>query len=249
MKSPDNERLLPRIDQKLARFVKSSGIPPVWVKAWSGLGAHSTDEERLRVCQAIRDAASFSEDKGYFLVCWAAEYLADKETARLPDPLLTLNIYESIKTCTRVLADVLARYGEGKMANLCRTNQEEHDRRREVGRLFFFGPIEDEEAGDATWLNDLLRLLATRIIASKPVESLAYRYQSSDLQVGIAAPGWAIDIESLREVFDKIDSCGWYAACERPYLWLEGAFDGREVYLRILSDTAQEKGWEIWKKP
>jgi hypothetical protein len=249
MKSPGNERLFSRIDRKLARIVKSSALPPVWVDAWSGLGPQSTNEERLRVCQAIRDAATLPGDEGYFLVSWAAEKLADEETARLSDPLLTLNIYEHGKAFQRAFEGVLEGRGESQMANLCRTDLEEHDRRREAGRLFFFGPIEDEEAGDPAWLNGLLRVIATNVIASKPVESLAYRYRQRELHVGFAAPGWAMDIESVRRWFDEIDSCGWYAAAERPYLWIEGKFDGREVFLRIVSDRAEEKGWEIWKTP
>src|SRR5205085_11677491 len=74
MKTTDMERLHPRIDRKLARVARSSPLP-AWHEAWSELGPHSTDEERLRVCRAIREAGALSEDAGYFLVSWAAEKL------------------------------------------------------------------------------------------------------------------------------------------------------------------------------
>jgi len=267
MKSTDTQRLHPRIDRKLARVARSSPVP-AWHGAWSGLGPHSTDEERLRVCRAIREAGALSEDAGYFLVSWAAEKLADDEVTRLSDPLRTLNIFEGGRVFKRILGDLLEGHGEAGMANLFRTNPEEHDRRREAGRLFFFKP-DDQGKDDATgWLDGLLRAVAAKVIASKPVAGLAYRYcpDAFVLQLhvclpagadGPAATGWAVDIDSLREAFDKIDGCGWYAVPaedgERPYFWIEGKFAGREVFLRLLPDVAEaageRKGWEVWKKP
>jgi len=60
-------------------------------------------------------------------------------------------------------------------------------------------------------------------------------------------------IEKLRKVFDKIDGCGWYAAPsedgEDAYFWIEGKFDSREVFLRLLPDAATErKSWQVWKR-
>ena len=268
MKSTDTERLHPRIDRKLARIARSSLVPPAWHGAWSGLGPQSTGEERLRVCQAIREARTLSEDAGYFLVCWAVEKLADDEVSQLSDPLRTLNVFECGQAFDRILGDLLERHEEALMAALLRTEPDEHARRREIGRQFFF-MLDDEGKDDAKgWLDGLLRAVAAGVVASRPVESLAYRYCPDqfvrELHVrppagvaGPAVPGWAIDIERLREAFDKIDGCGWYAVPagpgESPYLWVEGKYDGREVFLRLLPDAAdavgEEKGWEVWKKP
>jgi len=262
MKSTDTKRLHPQIDRKLARIARFTQVP-AWHEAWSGLGPHSTDEERLRVCRAIREAGTLSEDASYFLVSWAAENLADAEFSRLSDPLRMLNDFEGCRAFDRILGDLLEGHGEGGMANLFRTDPDEHDRRREAGRLFFFKP-DDERKEDATgWLDGLLRVIAARVIASKPVAGLAYRY-SPDLFVrqlhvgppaGAAGParaGWAVDIESLRATFRRIDGCGWYAVPAEdgghPYFWIAGKFDGREVFLRLLSAAEEGKGWEVWKQ-
>jgi len=267
MKSREQERLHPSIDSRLAAIVRSSEPTP-WHDAWSRLGPRSMHEERLKVCQDIRDSGCLPEDGGYFLVSWAAENLAEEEDSRRADPLQTLNIFEGVRAFDRAFAALLEGHGEGRMANLYRTNSGEHDRRREAGRLFFFGPVEDEEADDPNWLDGLLRAVAVKVIASKPIVGLAYRSGPDQfvLQLrvcppasaaGSAATGWAVDIESLREAFDKIDGCGWYAVPaedgERPYFWIEGKFDGREVFLRLLPDVAEadgeRKGWKVWKKP
>ena len=133
MKSTDTGRLHPRIDRKLARMARSTPVP-AWHEVWSELGPHSTGEEQLQVCRAIREAGTLSEDAGYFLVCWAAEKLADDEVSRLLDPLRTLNVFEGGRAFDRILGDLLEGHGEAGMANLFRTDPEEHERRREAGR-------------------------------------------------------------------------------------------------------------------
>jgi hypothetical protein len=131
------------------------------------------------------------------------------------------------------------------------------ERRREAGRSFFFGPVEDEEADDPDWLDNLLRAVAARVVASRPIVCLSYRYRPDqfvrELHVcPTAGSGWAVDVQSLREAFDEIEGCGWYAAPaeqgEIPYLWIEGEFDGREVFLRVLPAAEVGMGHETWRK-
>ncbi len=267
MKSGAPERLLPVIDRKLATLVRSLPATPVWHEAWSRLGPQSTHEERLKVCQAIRDAGTLPEDEGYFLVCWALEQIADEEDARLDDPLETLNLHEMVRTSYRNFPALLERYGEGLMAAQFRTDLEGHDRRREAGRLFFFGPyeLEDDEVDPPGWLDGLLRAVAARLVASQPVDRLAYRYEPGGFVrvlhvclpagvVGLGGAGWAVDVERLREVFEEIESCGWYVAPtgegESPYLWVEGKFGGRDVFLRLLAaaDARTVEGYQTWKR-
>jgi hypothetical protein len=244
------------IDRKLAAVVRSSPTP-AWHGAWSRLGPKSTHEERLQVCQAIRDAGTLPEDAGYFLVAWAAEHLADEEDSRRFDPLETLNTFEGVRSSERTFAALLEKCGEDGMAGLFRDGREEHERRREAGRLFFFGPDEDEEAADPDWLDGLLRTVAASVVASKPVESLGYRHLSGPpVQVvhvhPPAAQGWAVDVEKLREGFGRIDGCGWYAVTAEeggsPYLWIEGEFDGREAFLRVLQSAETEQEYEVWPR-
>jgi hypothetical protein len=256
MKPKEPERLHPSIDPKLAALARSSPMPP-WHDAWSRLGPQSTHEERLKVCQAIRDAGTLPEDAGYFLVCWAAEHVAEEEDARRSDPLQTMNNFEGVRASERTFAALLERCGEVGMADLFRTDLEGHDRRREAGRLFFFGPAEDEEGDDPEWLDNLLRAVAGSVVASNPVESLAYRYLPGPFvqEAHICPPagsGWAVDIEKLREAFGKIDGCGWYAVTAEegrsPYFWIEGEFDDREVFLRVLPAGEIGKGYETWAR-
>jgi len=263
MKSKATERLHAAIDPGLAALVRSSPVPPPWHDAWSRLGPGSTHEERLEVCQAIRDAGSVPDEAGHFLVSWAAEHLAEDEDARHADPLQTLNSFEGMRASDRTFAALLERHGEGGMAALFRSDPGEHDRRREAGRQFFFGPAEEEEADDPDWLDQLLRAVVGRLVARGSLESLAYRYRPDqfvrELHVcppaGAAGPGgtgWAVDIERLREAFDRIDGCGWYAAPaeegEGPYLWVEGEFDDHEVFLRVLPAAEGGKDYEAWRR-
>jgi hypothetical protein len=62
-----------------------------------------------------------------------------------------------------------------------------------------------------------------------------------------------VDVERLREAFDKIDGCGWYAAPaeegESPYLWIEGESEGREVFLRVLPAAEAGRDHKVWRRP
>jgi hypothetical protein len=256
MSGNNPERLHPAIDPELARLARSSPTPP-WHDAWSRPRPKSTPEERLEVCRAVSDSGCLPEDAGYFLVSWAAEHLAEEEDARRDDPLQTLNTFEGVRTSERAFAALLERVGEGSRASLFRADPGEHERRREAGRLFFFGPVEDEETDDPDWLEDLLRAVVARVVASRPVESLPYRYRPDQFVRNLhvcppAGQGWALDIEGLREAFDKIDSCGWYASPagqgEIPYFWIEGEFDDREVFLRVLPAAEAGPEYEVWRR-
>ncbi len=68
----------------------------------------------------------------------------------------------------------------------------------------------------------------------------------------MADQGWAVDIESLRKAFTTLDGCGWYAAPAEPghtpYFWLQGEFDGKEVFLRLLPAVEAGKSYETWRR-
>jgi hypothetical protein len=260
MSEKGNERLNPRIDRKLARLARSSPSPPGWHEAWSRLGPGSTLEERLKVRQAVRDSGDVPADAGYFLVCHGAEALAAEIEEKLRDPLQMLNVFEARKTSDRILADVLERHGEAGMAALVRGDPVEHARRREAGRLFFFGPVRDK-AAEAGWLTSLLRVVADGLLAPQPVETLEYwhRPEGDDSEVHVrrpAAGGWAFDAERLRESFDRVDAAGWYAAPAAeeaaPYFWMEGRFLDRDVFLRVMPNAPHpaEPGerYEVWRR-
>jgi hypothetical protein len=256
MSGKDRERLHPAIDRKLAAIARSAKATLPWHDAWSWLGPESTHEGRLAVCQAVRDAGTLPEADGYFLVCWAVEHLADEEDAGRADPLQTMNTYEGVRAYERTFATLLRKHGEGRMADLFHTNIEDHDSRREAGRLSFFGPDDDKEVDDPDWLDRLLRVVAGRLVASEPVNALAYRRGpgGSSQEVHVLPPAgqsWAVDIEGLREAFEKVEGCGWYASPEKgevPYLWVEGELDGREVFLRLLPSAEAGKEYQTRRR-
>jgi hypothetical protein len=169
MSSRDKERLNPFIDRKLASMARSSPVSLRWYEVWSLLEPDSTEEERLKVCQAIRDSGDLPDDAGYFLVSWKMEYLTDAAIDLL-DPLQTLNLFESTRAVDRILGKLLERHGEGRMAALFRSDPEEHARRREAGRQFFFGPDEPQVPEEPGWLAALLQTVADSIVANESVE-------------------------------------------------------------------------------
>src|SRR4051794_34289561 len=77
----DNDPLLGRIDDVLARIVAESAASLGWQEAWSRLGPKSTGEERLAVYRAIRDAGSLPEEAGFYLVSWQLDALTLDDSA------------------------------------------------------------------------------------------------------------------------------------------------------------------------
>jgi hypothetical protein len=256
MSGKEKERLLPAIDRKLAALVRSSEEMPSWHDHWAHLGPQSTAEERFGVCQAIRNSSFLPEDAGFFLVCWAAENIADDSMSSLSNPLDTLNIFESCCAFDRVFIDVLQKHDESTMAEQFQTGRQRHDLRREAGRLFFFKPIRSKTP-DPAWLDGLLRAVAGCLIAARPIGGLAYRYRGEEfleidvLPVDEERQGWAMDIERLRGWFSRINGCGWYAMPregEMPYFWIEGKYDRRDIFLRLLPTAQVADGYQIWQR-
>ena len=66
----DNDPLHAKINAKLAQIAASSSPSPPWYEAWAALGSDSSEEDRLAVYQAVRDAGSVPEAAGFFLVSW-----------------------------------------------------------------------------------------------------------------------------------------------------------------------------------
>jgi hypothetical protein len=52
----DDDSLLAAVNAKLTAIVEASFTPPTWYHDWMRLQPGSTNEERLAVCQAIRDS-------------------------------------------------------------------------------------------------------------------------------------------------------------------------------------------------
>ena len=58
---------------------------------------------------------------------------------------------------------------------------------------------------------------------------------------GTAGP---LDLEQLRAAFDSVAAFGWNAlglnGPEGPYVYVEGVFQGREVYLQVLAHVPED---------
>ena len=147
MSTKNRGRLHAVIDARLSAIASSLREPPPWNEPWLRLGPESTWEERLFVCQAVRNSGSIPAEAGYFLVSWIIEDLAIVVESERVDSLAFMNRRESRRASDRSFADLLDQHGEHEMAERFRTDPLGHARRREVGRRFFFG---DEGRGAST---------------------------------------------------------------------------------------------------
>jgi hypothetical protein len=147
-------------------------------------------------------------------------------------------------------------HGEHELARLFRTDREQFDRLYEVGRRFFH-PDEDGDVDDADWLVLLLDMVSSCVEADSPMGPLGLRYSQEDgyweatihptpveLVGGrhdgeVVMPGITLDLERLQGAFEAIVAFGWNAlglnGPEGPHVYIEGVFQGREVYLQVLA--------------
>jgi len=256
MSTKNRERLHAVIDARLSAIATSFMELPPWNEPWLGLGPESTWEERLLVCQAVRNSGSIPAEAGYFLVSWIIEDLAIGVESELVDSLAFMNRRESRRASDRSFANLLDQHGEHEMAELFRTDPLGHARRREVGRRFVFGEKGEEPLQDPAWIKGFVRIVSSSLLTDRSTRHLAIRYRVDDgnWEISVypiheggdheeaegsgASPAFAWNIEELRSVFDSIDGSGWYAVppggTECPYLWIEGNYQTHEVFLRLL---------------
>lgn len=113
------------------------------------------------------------------------------------------------------------------------------------------------------WLETFVEAVAGCLAAELPDTSLgAYcdRYEDSEVWevdvfarpmeiVGgqhdgeLVAPGFSLDFEGLRSLFERVDGSGWENAEQEdglsPHLWIDGSYGGTQVMLRILSEPLE----------
>jgi len=157
----------------------------------------------------------------------------------------------------------LEEFGEHDMARLCRENAEEFDQRYEGGRQFFHGPGNDDETEEDDWLNLLDDAVSSCVEADSPMGPLGLRYWEEegfwDIWVyptpvelvggahdgTVVVPGFQLDLEQLRQEFDSITEFGWNSLGlnwpEGPHVYVEGVFQGREVYLQVLAYAPEDE--------
>jgi hypothetical protein len=206
MNAQENDPLHAAINAKLSTIIEASGDKPNWYEAWMRLRPESTELERLRVYQAIRDAGDLPEEAGFYLVSWQVGAMTDlgEEAQRDPDEQLAAiesapgfeeekswpddeipEEYEEIHrkyqdAWDKMFADKLEEFGEHDMARQVRANPEAFLQRSEVGRAYFDGPGESEDSEVPAWLNALFDLVAGNMEAVSAMGSLACRYGEDD---------------------------------------------------------------------
>lgn len=158
----------------------------------------------------------------------------------------------------RIFAAKLDAFGEREMADLFRADPKEFERRSEIGRGYFHGP-EDAEA----WLDELVEEVAGCMEADSPMGSLRYRSGEEDglwqidlyptpveliggaVDGEVVAPGFSLDIEQLRGLFDRIDAVTWqslgFPAGEGPHVSVEGVYQGHEVFIQVLAYAPEDE--------
>ncbi len=151
---------------------------------------------------------------------------------------------------------MMVKANEPEMSQLFRADPLAHARRVEAGRRFFFGEDEEESPADSGWLKEFVSMISSSLVTDEATRKLGVRYHEEHgywritvyplpdkaaretIESSAVPPGFAWDIENLQSVFDCIDGLGWYAVPadrnENPYFWIDGEFQGHEVFLRLL---------------
>jgi hypothetical protein len=166
----------------------------------------------------------------------------------------------------------LEEYGEHELARLFRTDPDQFDQLYETGRRFFH-PDDGDDEGETDWLDLLLDMVSSCVEADSPMGPLELRYCEEEQfwevtihptpveLVGgrhdgeVVMPGITLDLEQLRAAFDSIVAFGWNALGlhwpEGPHVYVEGVFQGREVYLQVLAypPTDEEPGLKLNAPP
>ncbi len=205
MDNRENDPWHTAINAKLGEIASASSPPPNWYEAWLRLGSESSEEHRLAVYRAVRDAGSVPEDAAFFLVSWQIDaitlldaeealqpyeqriavlrqkYGLDKEEP--PQPGEGPPDYEEAQdqlydAWDALYAAKLEDLGEPDMARLFRADQAEFGRRSEAGRQFFHGPDDDDEETD--WLDQLLAAVVACVEAHSAMGPLGMRYREEE---------------------------------------------------------------------
>ena len=145
------------------------------------------------------------------------------------------------------------------MAVLFEHDSEEFERRGEAGRCYFHGPLPqgDDEEDELEWLDELADIVAAQMTADSAMGPLKVRYCHEEglrevviyptpvelvggaVDGEVVSPGFSLDLEGLRAAFEQVVAASWSSIGlphdEGPQLWVEGVFQGREVFLRILA--------------
>ena len=203
----DRDPLHAAVHAKLAAIAAASAAPPPWSAAWARLGPRPTDEQRLAVYRAVRDAGALPDDAGFYLVAWQIDAVtlpyAEQALRDLEERLRAIERahglgeddcwpagegppeYREVQRQLHEAWDALytaklEELGEPAMARLYSDDREEFERRSAAGRQFFHRPDAEADFDDTAWLDDLLEAVAGCAEAGSPMGPLGLRHREEE---------------------------------------------------------------------
>jgi hypothetical protein len=151
----------------------------------------------------------------------------------------------------------LEQFGESEMAQLLRDDKTHFDQLTALGQQYFFGGEGATKYLREAWIFDLIKEVANCIESHSPMGPLGHRYYEEDghwpimlfptpvellggaVDGEVVVPGFSLDIEHLRSLFDQIEAVSWqsqgFPNDEGPRVSIEGIYHGHNVFLQILA--------------
>jgi hypothetical protein len=151
----------------------------------------------------------------------------------------------------------LEELGEQEMARLFQTDPIRFDQLTDAGRDYLFGPENDADKAPVLWVLHLVEAVSACMMADSPMGPLGCHFSNEEekwlidvypttvevvggkLDGEVLDPGFSLDLEQLRNLFDRVDAMHWQSLglsdAEGPMVAIEGFYGGHDVYLRVLT--------------
>ena len=162
-----------------------------------------------------------------------------------------------------IFAATLKQHGEQEMARQFRSDPDGFEARSKAGQAFFHGPQDNEDSDAPDWAYGLVEVVAGHMESMSGPSPLGFYYREDEGAWEIAvypkpvelvggaedgeivAPGFLLDVEGLRGLFDRIDVLQWqsmgFPSGEGPHVSIEGVYQGHEVYLQVLAYAPEDE--------
>lgn len=165
------------IQAHLAQILDGLPTVPSWYDDWMVLGSQSSEEDRLKVYQAVRDSGVLPDEASFFLIAWQVELLAAlrAETALHPldlriqacDPESGLRgdpeeqpevaapeynrlMEQYFAARDQIFIETLLQYGEHEISLLFQEDRKAFEDRNEAGRAYF------RKTPEPRWVSELV---------------------------------------------------------------------------------------------
>jgi len=111
------------------------------------------------------------------------------------------------------------------------------------------------------WVESLVDDVSGCVEAQSPMGPLAFRWNETEVVVHptpvelvkgphdgeVVLAGFSVDLKGLTGCFERVDALDWRVhdftpqSSEGPCVWIEGIYQGHEVFLTILSDPPEDE--------